>query len=166
MSCDKENSFSKLKDAFQNDVLLNYPDTSQAFTLFCDASDQALGAVLSQRDTDENLRPLEFYSRKFLPAELNYTVYDKELLAIVETFKNWRHFLLYSPLKVVVKSDHNNLKYFNTSRLLKPRHDRWAEKLAQFDFVIEHIAGSANVVADALSRSPDKVLYQNKNWYC
>ena len=81
---DENVSFLKLKDAFRNDVLLKYPDTTQAFTLFCDASDQALGAVLSQRDSEENFRPVEFYSRKFVPAELNYTVYDKELLAIVE----------------------------------------------------------------------------------
>jgi hypothetical protein len=53
-----------------------------------------------------------------------------------------------------VKSDHNNLKYFRTARLFKPRHARWAEELSQFDFVIEHISGVSNVVADALSRSP------------
>lgn len=67
--------------------------------------DQAVASVLSQLDKENNFR-----SRKLLQVELNCTVYDKELLAIVESFKLWRQYLLYSPHKVVVKSDHNNLK--------------------------------------------------------
>jgi len=161
---DVENdSFLKLKDAFREEVVLKYPDSNLPFTLFCDASDQALGSVLSQCDKEGNFRAVEFFSRKLLPAELNYTVYDKELLAIVESFKLWRQYLLYSPHKIVVKSDHNNLKYFNSSKLWKPRHARWAEELAQFDFVIDHLAGDKNVVADALSRSPDKVSFQRND---
>lgn len=150
----EEMAFTKLKLAVRDDVMLRYPDSSRPFYISADASDYALGSVLSQRDEEENLRPVEFYSRKFLPAEQNYTVYDKELLAIVESFKVWRHFLLYSPHRVEVKSDHNNLKYFATARLYKPRHARWAEELSQYDFIISHVSGVENSVADALSRDP------------
>jgi hypothetical protein len=110
-----------------------------------------------------NLRPVEFFSRKFLPAEINYTVFDKELLAIVESFRNWRHFLLYSAHKVQVLSDHNNLRYFRTARLYKPRHARWAEELSQFNFLIQHVPGTKNVVADALSRAPSLTPASSSN---
>ena len=54
-----------------------------------------------------------------------------------------------------MKSDHNNLKYFATARLYKPRHARWAEELSQYDFVISHVSGVNTSVADALSRAPN-----------
>lgn len=158
----EQEAFEKLKNLMNTSVILKYPDVNSQFYIFCDASDHALGSVLQQRADGEDFRPVEFYSRKFAPAEFNYSVYDKELLAIVESFRVWRHFLLYSPQKVIVKSDHNNLRYFSSSRLWKPRHARWAEELAQFDFTIEHISGMSNVVADALSRSPDKVSLEKE----
>jgi hypothetical protein len=58
-----------------------------------DASDFALGAVLSQIQPDGVARPIAFHARKFSPAELNYDVRDKELLAIVVALQQWRHFL-------------------------------------------------------------------------
>ena len=54
-----------------------------------DASDFAIGAILSQRDDRGRLHPVAFHSRKFQPAEINYEIHDKELLAIVNTFKHW-----------------------------------------------------------------------------
>jgi len=55
-----------------------------------DALDFALGAVLSQRDDENHLHPVAFHSRKFTSAEINYEIHDKELLAIVDSFKHWR----------------------------------------------------------------------------
>ena len=151
-TCDA--AFATLKAALAQDVVLQHPDPSKPFHLATDASAFALGAVLSQEDSTNRLRPVGYYSRKFVGAELNYTVYDKELLAIISAFKHWRPYLVSTNYAIQVFSDHKNLSYFKTARYLKSRHARWSEFLSEFDFVLTHLPGSANVVADTLSRSP------------
>ena len=71
-----------------------------------EASDFALGAVLSQRDEENRLHPVAFHSRKFSPAEINYDIHDKELLAIVDAFKHWRRYCEGALNQVQVFSDH------------------------------------------------------------
>ena len=89
-----------------------------------------------------------------LPAEMNYETHDQELLAIVEIFKVWRYYLLGVHVTVIVLTDHNNLKYFMTTKALNPRQARWAETLAQFNFEIRYRTGKSNP-ADGPSRRPD-----------
>ena len=153
-------AFVDLKSAIAKDVVLQHPCYEQPFEVFTDASDFAIGAVLTQNDESGDMRPIEFYSRKLLTSERNYSVYDKELLAILEALGQWRHLLISSPHVIRIHSDHKNLSYFRKAQLLKPRHARWAEFLSQFNFSISHIAGEANAVADALSRSP---LFQDSS---
>jgi reverse transcriptase-like protein/integrase-like protein len=95
-----------------------------------------------------------------LPAEKNYSTPDKELLAIVQTLKKFRHYLQGTKYPVIVKSDHQNLKTFTTTKVLNARQARWVEELSSYDFVIEHVKGKENVVADSLSRRPD---YRDEN---
>jgi hypothetical protein len=147
-------AFEDLKSAIAKDVVLRHPCYEKPFEVYTDASDFALGAVLTQVDSSGDLRPVEFYSRKLLDSERNYSVYDKELLAVVEAFQHWRHYLISSPHTVLVHSDHKNLGFFRKAQPLKPRHARWAEFLSQFHFTISHIDGASNAVADAMSRSP------------
>ena len=76
-----------------------------------DASDKAMGACLFQkRQEDKYWRPVAYFSRKLNPAQQNYGAIDKELLAIVEALKHWRHYL--HGQNFVVKTDHEPLKYF------------------------------------------------------
>jgi len=75
-----------------------------------DASDLAIGAVCSQPDQDGRLHPVAYYSRKSLPAELNYQIYDKELITIASAFKHWQHYLEFSPATTEVITDHRNLE--------------------------------------------------------
>ena len=138
--------------------MLLHVDHELPFLLETDASDYALGAVLSQFPTKDakdisTVRPVTFFSRKFLPAECNYTVHDKELLAIVDSLKHWRHYLLGAFNPVHVLSDHRNLEYFRKKPILRPRHARWCTTLANYDFRLVYRAGIHNVVADALSRA-------------
>ena len=117
-----------------------------------DASDFALGAVLSQMSIDGKLHPVVFYSRKFFAAEINYEIHDKELLAIVDSFQEWRHFLEGAAHPVTVYTDHKNLEYFMSARVLNRRQARWNMSLSRFDFVITYRPGKQQGLSDALSR--------------
>ena len=90
-----------------------------------------------------------------MPAEQNYDIHDKELLAIVDAFKHWRHYLQGARHEVSVITDHKNLTAFTTTKALNRRQVRWAEELASYNFKITYRKGTENQVADALSRRPD-----------
>ncbi|GJV70978.1 RNA-directed DNA polymerase [Tanacetum coccineum] len=111
----------------------------------CDASGLGIGGVLSQ-----NNRPIAFFSEKFNEARRKYSTYDREFYAIVRTVEYWRHYLL--PNEFILFLDHEALKFLNGQHTLKPRHAKWVETLQGYSFVIRHKDGSANIVADALSR--------------
>ena len=150
-----ETSFTSLKSAFVSAPILIFPDTSKPFILETDASDFAIAGVLSQYGNDGVLHPVSFYSRKLQPAEINYEIHDKELLAIIACFEQWRHLLVGSQHSVIVYTDHKNLVYFTTTKRLNRRQARWSLFLSDFDFVIEYRPGKSNGKPDALSRRPE-----------
>ena len=117
-----------------------------------DASDFAIGAILSQQDEESRLHPVAFHSRKFQPAEINYEIHDKELLAVVATFKHWRRYCEGATHQVQLYSDHQNLEYFTTTKVLNRRQARWAQELAGINFRIYYRPGTQNGKPDALSR--------------
>ena len=147
-------AFANLKSKFTTAPILRIADTTKQFEIECDASDFALGAVLNQRDSAGVVQPVAFYSRKMIPAEINYEIYDKELLAIKCAFSEWRQYLLGSPFEIIVISDHKTLEYFLATKTLTRRQARWSLFLGEFQFVIHYRKGVENVVADALSRRP------------
>ena len=120
-----------------------------------DASDFAIGGILSQTSPEGDLHPICFYSRKLSPAELNYPIYDKELLAVVAGFTHWRVYVEGAQHPVQVYTDHKNLEYFSTSRTTCRRHSQGAASLATYDFKIIYRKGTLNGKADAISRRPD-----------
>jgi hypothetical protein len=117
-----------------------------------DASDFALGAVLSQEGDRRRLYPIAFYSRKFSAIEINYEIHDKELLIIVDSFQEWRYLLEGASHPVTVYIDNNNLEYFMTTRVLNRHQARWNMSLSQFNFVITYWPGKQQGLSDALSR--------------
>jgi hypothetical protein len=147
-----QSAFDTLKAGLMTGPILRHFDPSKHGVVEADASDYALGAIFSQYDDEGLLHPVAFYSRKLLPAEMNYQIYDKELLAIICAFKQWRHYLEFSDQPTVVLTDHRNLEYFTTTRHLSRRQVRWSEILSDFNFVIKYRPGSQNAAADALSR--------------
>src|SRR6478609_6810625 len=120
-----------------------------------DSSDFALGGQIGQRDEQGKLHPIAFYSHKLHGAELNYPIYDKEFLAIVNCFKEFRYYLMGSLHQIKVYTDHQNISHFAITQELNRRQLRYAEYLCEFDFVIIHCKGSDNGRADAISRRPD-----------
>ena len=145
-------AFQALKDALVSAPVLQAPDFSKPFTVKTDASDYAIGAVLSQGGGRDD-RPVAFDSKKLSPAETRYTVHEKELLSVVHSLRGWRHYLQGRPFTVV--TDNWAVKYIQTQPQLSRRQARWMETLQEYDFTIEHRPGPTNVVADALSRRPD-----------
>src|SRR5207244_3812681 len=116
--------------------------------------------ILSQRDNTETLHPVTFFSKKHSPAECNYKIYDKELMAIVRYFKEWRAKLEGLPYIIEVLSDHKNLEYFISTKLLSRRQARWSEFLSRFNFRItyrtEKTSGKPDVLTRRSTNLPDK----------
>ena len=116
-----------------------------------DASDYTLAAVLSIRTLDGNYRPAAFHSWTFKDAETNYDVHDKELMAIYDAFKRWRHYLEGAGTPIDVVTDHRNLQYFSTMKVFTQRQARCLEFLSQFNMVIRFRSGKLRTKPNALT---------------
>ena len=157
-----QQAFDSLKERMVSVPLLLHAQPDKPFWVETDASDFALGCVLLQKDNDDKLRPCAFYSRALIPAERNYPIYDKELLAIKVAFEEWRHHLEGALHQVTVFSDHKGLEYLSNTKVTNQRHARWALFFKRFDFVIRYKPGATNSRADALSRRPDYELLKGE----
>ena len=145
-----EHAFQHLKSMFTEGPILAHFDFMRSTRLETDASDFALGAILSQLCADNRWHPIAFLSGKFQPAEVNYDMHDKEMTTIVATFKEWEHLLMSVHDEITVFSDHKNLVYFNSTKVLKRRQHRWAEFLQPFRFKVVYRKGRLNDKADTL----------------
>ncbi|GAA5880157.1 hypothetical protein JCM1840_007633 [Sporobolomyces johnsonii] len=120
-------AFQTLRDAFHDGQIIRHFQPGLPIELEIDASDYALGSVLSQRHAYGKLYPIAFRSRRFDKAKLNYKVHNKELLAIVDACRIFRPYLEYVSVPTKVFSDHANLRYFFTSGVLNHRQAHWYE---------------------------------------
>ncbi len=154
MTSKARDAFERLKAVFVSAPILEHYDWDADLRMETDASNRGAGGVLSQKSKAGQWHPIAYYSYKFKGAEVRWDTHDKELYAIVLGFKNWRHYLQGSKRPICVITDHNNLRYFMTTKELNARQVRWAEKLAAFDFHIEYRRGKLNP-ANAPSRRPD-----------
>jgi hypothetical protein len=157
-----QSAFDLLKKAFTQAPVLCHFSPDQPIVMECDASDYAIAGILSQYDNNGDIHPLAFFSRTMQSAELNYDIYDKELLAIVDCFRLWRPYLEGSKYTIQVYTDHNNLQYFTTMKQLSRRQARWSERLSGFDFTINYRPGHLGAKPDALTRQPD--VYPKKQF--
>jgi len=130
-----------------------------------DASDYALVAILSIMTKDNEIHPVAFHSWTFSTPELNYDVHDKELLAIFEAFKTWQHYLERSVVLINVITDHKNLEYFSTTKILTHRQARWSEYLSQFNLIICFCPRHLGIKPDALTRQWDIYPKRENNGY-
>ena len=130
-------------------------DPQRSDRVTTDASDVGLGASFEQKVEGTGWVPVAFWSRKLSGAELNYSVTDKEWLAVVEAVtRHWRHWLM--GRRFILRSDHAALKQLLRVKgeQFTSRQARWADRLSEFAYEFEHIPGPSNAVADALSRAP------------
>ena len=139
-----EAAFNTLKTAFTTAPVLHHFDHDREVIVETDASDFVSAGVLSQYGDDGILHPVAFYSKKHSPAECNYEIYNKELMAIIRAFEEWRPELKGALFPIQVLSDHKNLEYFMSTKLLNRRQTRWAEFLSRFNFKIQYRPGKAD----------------------
>ena len=150
-----QKAFDLLKKRFTEEPVLMMPDMDRPFQIESDASKHASGAVLSQTDHEGKRHPVAFISKSFTPAERNYEIYDRELLAIIRALEEWRHYVAGSAHTTIVLSDHKNLTYYRGPQKLKRMQARWSLILSEYDIKLVHTPGHKMVQSDALSRRPD-----------
>jgi len=152
---DCQHSFNALKHTFTTVPILTHfiPDTP--IIMETDASDYAVAGILSITCTDREIHPVAYYSWTLTALELNYDTHNKELLAMFEAFWNWRHYLEGSASPIDVVTDHKNLEYFSTSKVLSHWQARWSEFLSQFNLVICFRPGKLSAKPDTLTRRWD-----------
>jgi hypothetical protein len=152
---EQQKAFDELKAKLTSAPVLAHPDPSRQYILHTDASGFATAAVLSQEQEDGSIRPVAYYSKKMSPAERNYGITDKELLAIVEAVRHWRCYLEGNPYPTKVHTDHQGLQWLNSKADLTGRQARWVEVLSDLEYQLSYIPGPQNAAADALSRRVD-----------
>ena len=165
LTSDAREVFNRLRQAFTKVPILRHFNPDCHIQIETDASGYAIGGVLSQLTLNQvtsdgaivsnvDWHQVAYFSRKMIPAEMRYETHDGELLAIVEAFKIWRHYLEGCKYEVLVLTDHNNLCRFIDTKSLSSRQVRWAQELSRYYFRIDYRQGKVNGAADALSRYP------------
>ncbi|KAI2653739.1 Transposon Tf2-9 polyprotein [Labeo rohita] len=133
-----DSAFTNLKSRFVSAPILVAPDPTRQFVVEVDASE--VGDA-----------PRAFFSRRLSPAERNYDIGNRELLAVKLVLEEWRHWLEGSGVPFIVWTDHKNLEYIRSAKRLNSRQARWALFFGRFDFSISYRPGSKNIKSDALS---------------
>ncbi|MGL5690696.1 MAG: reverse transcriptase domain-containing protein, partial [Bacteroidales bacterium] len=144
--------FKRLKQAVINITYRSQPDISKEFILTTDASSTGIGAVLSQINKNGSEEMICAFSKKLDKAQMNYSVTDRELLAVVKGIDNFRHYLLGKPFSL--RTDHKALEYLWKAKNPTGRFLRWGLKLQEYTFTPIYIKGDDNF-ADGLSRYND-----------
>lgn len=161
---DYEAAFLQLRASLLLSISLHYPDHTKQFVIRTDASNFAAAGALFQQVPHPTvpdkftLQCISLWSRKFSGPSVSWDTFKKEAFAVKVSFENFKDHLLSGDMPVIVQTDHANILYLHLS--LVPMIIRWRMFLQSFNFVVQHIAGSANKVADCLSRlgqepSPD-----------
>src|ERR1700731_2670445 len=125
------------------------------FRVEMDESDVAMGTMLSQLINRSEWHPVAFQSKMLGEHKVNYSTYNKELLAIVRATQEWRHILLSGEQLFEILTDHRNLVYYRDPQRLLQKQAGWSVQLQDYEFMIKHVLGKGNHLADELSRPLD-----------
>lgn len=158
----EQQAFDRIKTAITTAPVLAVPNDHDPFKVECDASKFALGAELAQLQNGQ-WHTIAFLSKSLSPAERNYEIYDREMLALITALDEWRHFLKGAQTQFEIHSDHKNLEYFRKPQRLNPRQARWVLTLQDYDFTLTHRPGRTMGKPDALSRRPDHDIGDDGN---
>jgi hypothetical protein len=130
----EQEAFDALKEALATAPVLCKPDFDKEWILEVDASNAALGAVLSQKQSDGTIRPTYFWSKQLNAAERNYSTTDRECLAVVAACKKFRPYIL--GIKTTIIGDHTAVRWLFNKIDVTGRHARWKILLSEYDYEI------------------------------
>ena len=137
------------------ELVLVLLDLSKPFKVEANSLDYTIGGQLSQYDENRKLYPIVFFSKKLSSTQLNYSIYNKELLTIVEAFKEQRLYLSSTVKPIKVYTNYKNLRYFTTTKELSRYQVCQVKFLLEFNFKIYYKKGNENIYTDALSQQLD-----------
>ena len=124
-------AFDTLKGKFMTAPVLRMPDVNKPFILQTDASNQAIGAVIMQKDENGELHPCGYLSKALTPTQSNWQIYDRELFAIYYTlYEEWRYLLEGAEHPITIQCDHKNLLYYREPQCLTARQAGWWNNLS------------------------------------
>lgn len=146
-------AFDMTKKVLSSYPVLRAPDCKVPFQLSVDASNNGAGAILLQEDSSGVAHPVCYFSRKFNPAQKNYSVVEKELLALIMSLQHFSVYVNPGNQNIVVYTDHHPLKFLNKFKFKNQRLTRWSLLLQEYNIEMRHIKGKYNVVANCLSRA-------------
>lgn len=145
-----QTAFDTIKQKLLSDVMLKHPNFNDVFYLNTDASLEAVGAALLQKDENGILRPINYFSCKLKPHEKKWPAIELEAYAILLAIRHFKVYLY--GRKFILLSDCKSLKYLKTLDSPANRLSRWLLELSNYDYQFEHIKGSTNYLGDLLSR--------------
>ena len=156
---EQQAAFDEIKRKLSTAPVLAYPRDDCKYVLDTDASDYALGAVLSQLQPDGCTgalveRPIAYFSRKFSDTEAHYCARRRELLAIVRSVQHFDPYI--RGQDIIIRTDHASLRYIKTTKELPSQMHRWAMIMEDYTYTIEVRKGTLHANADAMSRMPCK----------
>ena len=151
---EQTDAFSQLKARLTEAPILAFPQLDREFILQSDASNHAIGFILSQKDAEGREHPICYWGRSLSSAEKNYGITEKEVLAIIEGVRHFRMYLSHRPFTIV--TDHAAALFMNNIKTSAQngRLCRWALTLQGYSFKVVHKPGRVHNNADALSRRP------------
>ena len=156
----QQQSYKALKQKLTKAPILVYPDYDREFILYTDASNVAVGAILAQMDDTGANHPVAYSLRVLNKHEKNYSVTEKECLAVLHAVKQFQHYIYGTHFTVV--TDHLSLCWLQQLKEPKERLARWALRLQGYDFTIVHCPGIQHQNADGLSRMPILAIHPAK----
>ena len=157
-SQDCQKAFDSLKEKLASPPVLAYPKDEGEYILDTDASNHAIGAVLSQIQNGEE-RVISFVSRALCGGQQNYCTTKRELLAVVTFVEHFRYFLYGQHF--TIRSDHASLKWLRNFKNIDGLLARWLATLEKYDYTIIHRKGPQHANADGLSRLPARKCPRN-----
>jgi hypothetical protein len=159
---EQEEAMDQLAYAVSINPVLSRLNYEKPFYLEVNVSQYATGAVLSQKDDRGCMQIVGSVSHSFLPAERNYNIHDRELLAIIHGLRAWHHLFLSSPHVVTIYTNHKNLMYYRHAQRITWRVARYLGELANYHITLVHKPGASNCT-DAFSQQPDYDTGANDN---